>query len=148
MNFLFLVMLKYSGLLAFWMNILPMHDFMTSCSGFGKYWFTELWRFFEFCHILLYRINKITSINGTINLIRKVHMCWEAIKFIVVDTALSNFSILIFHSNFIFNNKYQLFSLKWQAHFIILKTFSRKHLYVKFPSLNDQSLHFMKKKIS
>ena len=85
------------------------------------------WMIQIFQILTYYTISKITSVTIITNLIRKTFKYVEAIKFMVVNTNLLNFYFLVESSNFIIGNKYlQLFSLKWQSHFIHLRKRSPK----------------------
>ena len=83
-----------------------------------KYWFTDLHRSSKCWHIH-YKYWKLTFVNFTIYLIRKVFKDWEADKLRMADTSFPGFKSLLESSDYFIGNKYsQLFSMKWQTHFI------------------------------
>ena len=92
---------------------------------FGKHWLTESCNSSECWHISLYKSQDKPHIfiNITINLIRKVIKYWEAVMLIVADVCFPKFWFLLERSFFFsLGNKHcQIFSLKWQAHFISFK---------------------------
>ena len=83
-----------------------------------KYWFTDLHRSSKCWHVH-YKYWQLTFVNFTIYLIGKVCKDWEAGKLRMADTSFPGFESLLESSDCIIGNKYcQLFSLKWQTHFI------------------------------
>ena len=72
------------------MDILPMHDFITSCIIIQKILngnFREFMQIFQMLtHIIQTKKKKITFFNITTDLIGKVFKHWEAVKFAVLDT--------------------------------------------------------------
>ena len=85
---------------------------------FRQCWFNELCISSQCWHMLFYNIKKITFVNITTDLIRKVFKYRESVRFIVVDTSFPRLSFLLDSFHFISGNKYcQFFSLKRRAHF-------------------------------
>lgn len=129
-EFLFSVTLKSIGLLC------------TLNGSFSHVWFcnnmdwslenTGLQNYIDipkFWHISLYNIKKkITFINITVDLIRKVLVYLKAVKLHNSRTSFLKFWFLLRSSNFITDNKYyQLFSLNWQAPFVHFEKISAKY---------------------
>jgi hypothetical protein len=95
------------GFVLWMMNLLPVYEIVTSCSGhlkiIGSLTFTDI----PNLDIFYFKTSKIAFINNITNLIRKDFTYWEAVK------------LRLENSNFILGNKCcQLFYLKCQNHLI------------------------------
>ena len=107
--------------------------------SFWKHWFAALYQSSKCLTVAYhYTISKITFINITTHLPRKVFKYWKAVKFLMADTSFPNVSFSFKSLHLIIGNKNCEFSLKWQAYFI---HFQKKYL-AKYPSLSNQSQFF------
>ena len=120
------------------MNLLPNHDFVTSCTGYLKHInspsYTDLLNVNTF-HYTTFK--KATFVNITTEFIRKDFKHWETLKLTVVDTSFPN-------SNF--HLKAQMLTLATNTVTVFFPWNDRPTLFIfkkmstKYKSLNNHSL--------
>lgn len=93
------------------------------CS-FGKYWFTELFKFFKILTHLIAKYQKIIYFNITKNLIKNVFAYFQAVRLTAVDVS-SNFCLKVRMLSLAWN---LFFALKWHVLLFIFSKMSAKYL--------------------
>lgn len=96
MNFVYLVTLKSIGL--YWtLNTHFTHAWLCSFMpwSFGKYRFSELCKSTTYWHTWIYNIKKISFVNSTSNLIRKIFKLWETVSLIGANISFKNSNICL-----------------------------------------------------
>lgn len=104
----------YRGL---WLDLLPIHDFVTSCISHLKNIGSLNYANVANIDMFHYTISKkITFVNITTNLIRKIFKYGDDVKLTVVDTSFPKFQFSLESLNLSWAiNTVNLFSLKWQG---------------------------------
>ena len=102
-----------------WTDLLPTHNFVTLYTGhMEKYWSTQLCRSSKCWYISLNNINRTVPLLSPLVSTENPKL-WETVKLRVTATSFPKLYVSLKSTNFITGNQYcQLFSLKWQAHFI------------------------------